>query len=85
MSTLTVDRCCEQGKIPTTVNTGETAELNHCDKTEVGGAVQTIANAMPVRPDLEAAMSYLIARSVTNNECPCKRWLSMTCRFLRTD
>ena len=22
-------------------------------------------------------MSYLIARSVTNNECPCKRWLSM--------
>ena len=39
--------------------------------------MQTIANAMPVRPDLEAAMSYLIARSVTNNECPCKRWLSM--------
>ena len=48
-------------------------ELNHCDKTEVGGSVQTIANAMPVRPDLEAAMSYLIARSVTNNECPCTR------------
>ena len=56
------------GNTPTSEHDGSSPELNHCDKTSVGGSVQSTANAMPVRSDLEPALSYLIARKVANND-----------------
>jgi hypothetical protein len=56
------------GAYPTTQNDGKSADKNHCDKVAVGGSLMSTANAMPVRQDLNEALSYLIARKVTNNE-----------------
>jgi hypothetical protein len=58
----------QAGNTPTLQHDSSSPELNHCDKTSVGGSVQSTANAMPVRSDLEPALSYLIARKVANND-----------------
>jgi hypothetical protein len=56
------------GAYPTQKNDGSTDARNHCDKVVVGGSLMSTANAMPVRHDLNEALSYLIAWKVANNE-----------------
>jgi hypothetical protein len=56
------------GKFPTRQNDGSRLERNHCDKVAAGGSVLSIANAMPVRADLQEPLSYLISRKRLNNE-----------------
>ena len=57
------------GRYPTTVNTGDTEFLNHCDKMPVGEAVLSIPNTMPARAEYEAALSYMITKKVRANRC----------------